>query len=185
MNAATEIESTPSLPELCTVVVIYDDAHTRNRALTACDYLVSQIWEAVELDFHWWRTDFLKDPHMAGIAAQHAVASDFLIVCLNTTDEVSANLEMWFESWIDQRGSRQGAMIDLTAPTATGVSGPHRQAFLHTIARRGMFDHLTAVPEQLEVKSPGTSKRLDTKKLPATEEPSWHSRPPPRFGLNE
>ena len=185
MNAAIETESTSSLPDLCTVVVIYDDSHTRARALTACDYLVSQIWEAVELDFHWWRTDFLKDPQMAGIAAQHAVASDFLIVCLNATDEMSDNLGTWFESWIDQRGCRQGALIDLTASTIAGTATPHRQSLLRAIARRGTFDYLTTLPERPDAGSPVTPKMSDAKKLPTVDQPSWQSRPPSRFGLNE
>ena len=66
MSAAVEKENRSI------VVVIYDDPTTRARALTACDYLVSQHWENVELDFYWWRTDFLDDANMSRAAAHYA-----------------------------------------------------------------------------------------------------------------
>src|SRR6187402_1247350 len=117
-----------------TVVVIYDDSTTRARALTACDYLVSQLWENVELDFYWWRTDFLDDSNMSRAAAHYAIDADFLIICSTGTENVSKTLEEWFESWIRERDKNEGALIDLSVvPEA-----PNRlQSVLQGIAQRG------------------------------------------------
>lgn len=185
MNAAIETGTAPSLPDVCTVVVIYSDGQTRARALTACDYLVSQIWETVELDFHWWRTDFLNDPQMAGVAARHAIAADFLIVCLSPAADVPTTLETWFASWLHQRGSRQGAMIDLNPPTTADILQPERHGSLRAIALRGNFDYLTTIPAQPEAKSSGGDQSPALEKLPALVDSAKDARPPSRFGLNE
>ena len=52
----------------CTVVIVYDDAATRARAMAACDCLIQQCWAEVEFDFQWWRADFLTDAMMAELS---------------------------------------------------------------------------------------------------------------------
>ena len=182
MNAAIEEKDTPSLADLCTVVVIYDNSDTRARALKVCDYLVGQIWGSVELDFHWWRTDFLKDKYMARAAATHAVDSDFLIVA-RSSFEISPTLETWFEDWIDQHRNREGALIDLTTQT---VSNPSSQQpnILREIARRGRFDYLTAAREPADTNTFGSTNVTNSKSTLIDDRLS-HSYPPSHFGLNE
>jgi hypothetical protein len=177
INAANKANTSSPL-DLCTVVVIYDDNATRTRALAACDYLVGQFWENVELDFHWWRTDFLNDPYIARAAAHHAVAADFLIVCLKEPGGRPAALEAWFESWVGKRSNREGALIDLTAATVADRSSSTRRNFLRDVARVGMFDYLTAGPEETETNPPATS-------VNATDDFFGNPRPPSHFGLND
>lgn len=177
MNAASEegITATPS--DLCTVVVVYNDAFTRSRALAACDYLVSQIWESVELDFHWWRSDFLKDPVMAEAAAQKAIEADFIIVSSGATNEIPAALRAWFEAWIGKRTKREGALLDLAA---TQTIDSHHQTMLQEIARRGRLDYLSQPPGHQE---PSLRQSTTTHPVarPSTEPPNPHSH----FGLND
>lgn len=181
MSAALEKKATSGQPDLCTVVVIYDDSASRTRALQACDYLLRQEWENVELDFHWWRTDFLSDPHMGRAAARHAIASDIVIVCSREGNGIPPILGAWFESWIDGRKNHEGAMIDLGA-TRTATRPAHRLT-LQAIAQRGGFDYLTATPEQpgsdfLKSAPPMSSPtRMDDRPAP--------SHPPSHYGLNE
>ena len=185
MNAAIEKESPADPLERCTVVVIYDDVMTRARALSACDCLVNQIWESVELDFHWWRTDFLADPYMADAAAQYSLAADFLIVCSRPAEKVSSTLVNWFESWIGKRNGREGAFIDLTTAkhAANHSHSLGRHDLLRDIARRGSFDYLSVVEPSLSEKTagqpapPNPPRPIDNRLA--------YSRPPSRFGLNE
>jgi hypothetical protein len=178
-------ENTENPFEHCTVLVLYDDHHTRTRALNASDYLVSQLWERVELDFRWWRTDFLKDPFMAEVATHDAIASDILIVCSRQVGKSPTTLEAWFESWIGKRADREGALIDVTVPGLAGGELPGRQQALQEIARRGNFDYLTTAP------APAAKDVQGTSRLPAASFPSpigdWlnESRPPSHNGLNE
>lgn len=173
MSAVVEKESRS------TVVVIYDDPTTRARALTACDYLVSQLWENVELDFHWWRTDFLDDANMSRAAAHYAIGADFLIICSTGTENQSRTLEAWFESWIQERNKHEGALIDLSPLK----NSPHRlPSFLRGIAERGKLDYLAATETSGRNRPPGKIASI----LPAsTDRFMDHSRPPSRFGLNE
>jgi hypothetical protein len=159
-------------PDSCSVVVIYDDRLTRARALRACDFLVSQIWDRVELDFHWWRSDFLKDPQLAEAAAQDARTADFLIVCSRDPEELSPTLESWIETWIDKRAGSRGALIDLTNLRAMGSELLPRESLLRQVAQRGKFDYLTTAPEGNEPSRAAYSTAGGT-------------RPPDRFGLNE
>lgn len=122
---------------------------------------------------------------MAKAAAQHAVVADFLIVCLGATAEIPFSLADWFESWLDQRGSRHGALIDLNPPPSAGISQTEWPDNLRAIAERGNFDYLTTVPEQPEATSSSANQAPDLPKLSAIEDPTRYSRPPSRFGLNE
>ena len=90
MNAAIEDANASNSQDTCNIVVLYDGDHTRTRAMAACDFLVGQFWEDVELNFHWWRTDFLRDAALAKVAALNAIAADFLIVSSDHRDQPSA-----------------------------------------------------------------------------------------------
>ena len=173
MNAALEKENRS------TVVVIYDDPITRARALTACDYLVGQLWENVELDFYWWRTDFLDDANMSRAAAHYAVDADFLIICSSGTENRSKTLEAWLESWIKERDKNEGALIDLSLLPDSS----HRlQSVLREIAERGKFDYLASTETSTSNRSAGRLSSV----LPASADRLLdRSRPPSRFGLNE
>jgi hypothetical protein len=176
MNAAIEDENATSPLDICTVVVIYDDIAARTRAMKAGDYLVKQFWENVELKFHWWRTDFLRDNNLAQVAARNAIAADFLIVCVGDNETASALLEAWFETWITRRTGREGALLDLSSDSPQG-------GFLRELCTRGRFDYLAPAP--VETRSPRTTKAQGMSIPAATEARHRDSRPPSRFGLNE
>jgi len=173
MNASIEAIKSPHDQEVCTIVVLYDDNVTRSRALVACDYLVNQFWPEIELKFHWWRTDFLRDGVLARVAADAAVASDFLILGSASSGELSAALESWFESWLERRGERNGALVDLAASPRSS----DREFFLREVARRGNFDYLTSVPAEVGNSFKDLSPRVDNI--------LGESRPPSHYGLNE
>lgn len=184
MNAAIEAEDTANPLDICTVVVIYDDAIARTRAMTACDYLVNQFWENVELEFHWWRTDFLEDTSLADLAARNAIEADFLIVCVGQNHSASPSLEAWFENWIARRHGREGALLDLSA---INLPGNRQTEFLREICGRGSFDYLTPAPTSATAAAnpswpPG---RQGANLPPELEGRRSHSRPPSHFGLNE
>lgn len=183
MNTAIEEQPTPESDDVCTIVVLYDGDATRARALSACDFLVNQFWKDVELEFHWWRTDFLSDSTFATVASTNAVASDFLIVCLESHREIAPALESWFESWLTKRRDREGALVDLTHKAGSTEKETLIQTFLREISQRGNFDYLTAVPgdgqhsKSENHTAQGYFQRIDD----ILSEP----RPPSRYGLNE
>lgn len=183
MNTAIEEHLTPESSDVCTIMVLYEGDATRARALTACDFLVNQFWKDVELKFHWWRTDFLCDSTLAMAAAANAVAADFLIVCLDSPQQIAPPLESWFESWLNKRIGRDGALVDLTHNIGSFEEFTLIQKFLREVSQRGNFDYLTAIlrdegsPKEENPALKEYFERIDD----ILNEP----RPPSHFGLNE
>lgn len=172
MNATKAEPEARGPAEICSIVVLYDNNTHRARALAACDSLMRQLWQEVELKFHWWRTDFLLDSQLAQLAADDAAAADILIVCTEQTPASMPVLESWLEQWLDRRGETSGALINLLPTSA--VSGPpqSQETLLEEICRRGNFDYLTTINENpLRHSSEKTS--------------SARARPPSHYGLNE
>lgn len=185
MNAAIEDMNASDLKDTCNIVVLYDGDATRARAMAACDFLVKQFWEDVELNFHWWRTDFLEDAALATVAARDAVEADFLIIASEDRHAPAPSLERWFESWLDRRGDHQGALVDLTASRAGQTFGltETRQRFFREICRRGSFDYLTTLAEAgQEFSSPPPPGREVGGII---DDILGNSRPPSHYGLNE
>ena len=185
VNAAIEDMNTSNFKETCNIVVLYDGNATRARAMAACDFLVKQFWENLELNFHWWRTDFLTDIALATVAARDAVAADFLIVCSDNRDQPSPSLERWFESWLDLRGERLGALVDLTVSRAGQTFGltETRQRFFREICQRGRFDYLTTLAEAgSEFTNPSSAP---PKMGGIFDDLQEDFRPPSHYGLNE
>lgn len=177
MNATRPDRESPEFSDVCTIVVLYEGDASRFHAMAACDYLVRQFWAEVELKFHWWRTDFLRDEQLAAVAAVNAVQADFLIISSASAQEFSPELESWFEGWLDRRTDKEGALVDLLPVSQTGPGPTAREQFLHEVCRRGKFDYLTAVPGET-----GESRPALTGIIP---DRSMESRPPSHFGLNE
>lgn len=179
MKAANEEINFPREEEVCSIVVLYDGYRSRARAMSACDYLVKQFWPEVEVKFHWWRTDFLSDLTLAKVAAENVVVADFLIISSESGGELSPALESWFESWLDRRGEREGALVDLVSSPRS----PGRELFLREIGRRGRFDYLTAIPDE---SGSALNSDLPAKRVSSVRDDVFgETRPPSHYGLNE
>lgn len=180
MNAVMPERETPDFQDVCNIVVLYDNDATRTRALAACDYLVQQFWQEVELKFHWWRTDFLSDASLARVAADDAVGADFLIISSENERAFPPQLESWFESWLERRTGVLGALVDLQSAHPPGSNDSAREQFLREIGRRGNFDYLTAIPS-------GAGETTSNVRSPQSGKMNvlGESRPPTHYGLNE
>ena len=187
MNETTEPTAVTKPPEESwSVVVVYDDAETRQRAMKVCDHLVQQFWAEVEFKFHWWRTDFLEDDSMAAAAAADARNADFIVVSSSTERELSPFVKNWFEGWIAQRQGREGAFVDLTETGAVSADHvQHHKAFLRNVARRAAMDYLTKVPSVIKGKLPDSLESVDLRAGQVTSvlDNILHQPPPPHLDL--
>lgn len=163
--------------ETCSIVVIYDGQATRARAMGMGNYLLQQIWSEVELNFHWWRTDFLQDSALAKLAAENAIAADFLIICSGSEHELPFSLSRWFEGWVPRRSDHFGALVDLgtVRDGRTIPSSRLRENFLRELCQQGGFDYLTAFGMSSQTPLMGSN----------FDEVLGGVRPPSHFGLNE
>lgn len=189
MNVTDCVEERLDEKETCTVVVVYEDAITRQRAMAACDFLMQQFWSEVEFDFHWWRADFLEHAFMAHAAAEQAVAADFLIFRSSAENEFSPTLKTWFERWIEDRHGRDGALLNLTTPnlTETGSVRP-MEAFLRGVARRAMLDYFATSPQTMTGTLPSSFEEAEQRAtlISSVLDEILHQPPrPPSFGIND
>lgn len=189
MNVTSQIEEQYRTKEICGVVVIYEDTATRQRAMAACDFLMQQLWSEVEFDFHWWRADFLEHAVMAHAAAEQAAAADFLIICSSAENELSPALKTWFESWIEDRHGRDGALLNLTETdlTKTGTTRS-METFLRGFARRAMLDYFATTPQTVTGTLPSSFEEVERRasQMSSVLDEILNQPPrPPSFGLND
>ena len=188
MNTTIEPKTRTREPEeLWSVVVLYEDAATRQRAMKVCDHLVQQFWAEVEFKFHWWRTDFLEDDTMAATAAADAGNADFIVVSSSAERELSPFVKNWFEAWIAQRQGREGALVDLTKTGAVSAAQTqHNKIFLRNVARRAAMDYLTKVPSVINGKLPDSVESVDLRAGQVTSvlDNILHQPPPPHLDLH-
>jgi hypothetical protein len=144
MKTSTSPSESPPR-EIWSVVVVYEDLPTRERAMVACDHLVNQFWPEIEFKFHWWRTDFLEDDGMALTAGENAAQSDFVVYCGGPEKELSPKTRRWFETWVSDRNGRDVALLDLT-PTGPGVNGhtQEKRTYLRAITQPTSIAYLTS-----------------------------------------
>jgi hypothetical protein len=189
MNATCQIESEFETKAICNVVVIYEDVPTRQRAMSACDFLMQQLWSEVEFEFHWWRTDFLEQPEMAQVAAEQAARADFVIFCCRAEGEVSPGLRAWCERWIEERQGRDGALLNLTEGEAPGADvSSSVETFLRGVARLAMLDYFTTVRQTGAGTLPGSFEEVERRasEISSVLDEILHQPPrPPSFGLND
>ncbi len=189
MNEPSTTKLTSSVAgETWSVVVLYEDKSTRDRAMTTCDRLVQHFWTEVEFDLRWWRTDFLVDPNMAQTAALDAREADILIFC--SSDAVfSPTILQWFDRWVDARSGREGMLLDLTHASASpaAIATP-KQNHLRHFAHRARLDYLKHLPPQIAGSLPDSwqSARARAGQLTAVLDDILKKLPPPsHYGLNE
>lgn len=189
MNVTSHAAEQTEEKEACNVVVVYQDSATRQRAMDACDFLMHKFWSEVEFDFHWWRADFLEQEALAQTAAEQAANADFLIVCSSPTHPLSPALKRWFESWIEIRHGRDGALLDLTESGLTEAGAPQTTGnFLRGIARRAMLDYFTTAQHTLMGTLPASYEEVDeraSQRSSVLDEILNHPPRPPSFGLND
>lgn len=175
--------------EAWSVVVLYEDKASRERALVTCDRLVKRFLKEVGFDFHWWRLDFLVDPGMARTAALDAREADIIIFSLVPEGELSPNVLQWVEQWADQRGDREGMLLGLPHAATPGAAPVTRKQFrLREIASRAGLDYVTHFPPQFSGVLPDSWQSAETRADQVTavlDEILNRLPPPPRFGRND
>jgi len=184
MNATRPTPETGESKETWIIVVLYDDAATRQRAMDVCDHLAQRFWSEVDLKFHWWRTDFLEDAGMAATAADNSCDADFILVSIVPDREISPEVRQWFEAWITRREGREGALVDLTAAIGASPLATQRKGlFLREAAHRAGMDYLAHFPSALNRSLPDSfeSASLRATQITTVLDSILHHSPPPRL----
>jgi hypothetical protein len=183
------VPTTKSGEETWSVMVLYEDKPTRDRAMALCDRLVKDFWSDVEFDFHWWRTDFLDDPRMAQTAAADATASDIFIFSSSPETGLSPMSLKWFEDWSGKREARAGMFLDLPGAAASASqSVQQKHVRLREVAERAHLDYFNRIPPPFSGAILNSRQNVEVRanEISTVLDDILHRIPPPtHFGLNE
>jgi hypothetical protein len=189
MNENTGDNAVSASSEPCSVVVLYEDAFTRDQALALCARLRQQWGGEVDFDFSFWKLAFLRDALMAKAAGYAAVRADLLIFSAQYQGEWPADVKQWLETWLAARAARTGALI----PLIQGAAGweqtvSSKQTFLCELARRAKMDCL--VQDLAPLVGPDAVS-FDTLLQSSLQSPAFPPGPPAsdtayfQWGINE
>jgi hypothetical protein len=133
------------------VVVVHEDLTARQRAVGFCDQLVGEYWERCEFEISWCPFDSLEEVTAARDAAAEAARADVILFSAASEGDFPGAVKAWIESWLAQRGEREGILIALMEPVgeASTQEGP-RHRCLRNAAHHGAMDYLTHVPQNLD-----------------------------------
>lgn len=132
------------------VVILFEDVPTREKAVKFCDQLVEQHWRENEFGMTWLPFSALSDSNAAMDALEKSCGADIVIFAARPEGPIPPVVTEWVESWLANRGEREGTLAGVmeTGPTQTGwVAEKH--SWLRGIAHRAGMDYLTEVPQDL------------------------------------
>src|SRR5438045_4281282 len=132
----------------CSIVVIYQDMEAREEAVKFCDRLIERFWGGYEFDVNWWAVDALSEARAARDASVKAVEADLMVFASGAEAEIPAAVKEWIETWVSQRGDREGALVGLMDPGPGGALA-QKFVYLRNVAHRGGMDYLTQAPQEL------------------------------------
>ena len=164
------------------IVVIYEDAATRENAVRVCDHLVKRFWAEGELDVNWWSCAMLEEPVQACQGVEKAVQADLIILSLRRDRELASSVSEWIEGWLAQRGEREGALVDLTGQDVeAGGAAAERHIYLRHAAHRGWMDYLTREPETISWSMPDSPESVTARadRVTSVLDEILHTQPTP------
>ena len=136
------------MKEQCEILIVYEDAITRAEAVRFCDSLVQKFWSRNNFQIEWCPFTDLQSEASSNKHCESATTANILIFALRPEAGTSKHLHTWVESWLDQRGEREGTLIGLLdTPMAGDAEGPY--GFLRQVAHRAGMDYVTQIPNSI------------------------------------
>jgi hypothetical protein len=177
----------PLMPEVFSVVVLYEDRETRDRVLDASRHMEAQVGDEIALKFSWWKFDFLNDSRLAEQAAQATILADMLLVSAHPGHGLPLAFSDWVETWLPRRGYRESVLVALIGSEHDSLNDAACQ-YLRTVAARAQMDYL-AKPfvfssNTMENLNDSLLHRAETK-TPVLDDILSQTRPPSHWGINE
>ena len=174
------------------LVVAYEDALTRERALKLYDHLAQQLLNDYDFQCSWWKFDHLQNTTLRSRAADAAVEANMVILSLRARPELSPVQRAWMEDWLPRRDNSKAALVALIA----GSGKPENEAapmltHLQNAARQGRMDFFTQGYDASQAKQDSLVDQVDqiTKRTgvvtPVVHQILQQPMSTPRWGINE
>jgi hypothetical protein len=132
------------------VVILYEDAQTREKAVKFCDQLVERFWANCEFRLTWMDFSALHDPNAARDAHAKARGADVIVFATRPEGPVPGVVTDWVERCLANRTDREGTLAGLieSSTILTGWAA-EKHAWLRSVAHRAGMDYLTDVPHDI------------------------------------
>jgi hypothetical protein len=165
------------------VVVIYEDAATRQQAVSFCDDLVERFWARFHFEISWWSCSELQSARSSRNAAAKAIESDLVLLATCPGKDLPPELKDWIEGWVSQRTAGGGSLVALmdAGAVANGFA-VQKYIYLRDVAHFAGMDYLTQMPQSISSRSIPDSldsynKRAD--KVTSVLDEILHRKAPP------
>jgi len=159
------------------VVVIYENPATRERAVAFCDRLVERFWARLGFDISWWSFSLLEDANSSREATDRAAEADLVLFATESEGAFPLRVTTWIETWLDQRGDREGALVALL-PEEVSREAIDNHLYLRRIAHRAGMDYLTGIPQSLSRPFPDSPESYSERAAQVTSLLEEILRPP-------
>lgn len=173
------------------LVITYDDAATRRRAMQLYDHLAQQLLEDYDLQCSWWRIEHFHNPVLSEQAAQAAAQASMIILALRGDRPLPPMLKAWLPRWLDRKGDQKSALVVLLCTDDQANADTwHLRNYLRQIAQEARMDFfahtypLTLVSDQPAETGETVARRARTSS-PLFEEFLEEPAYIPRWGINE
>jgi len=155
LTSQAEMESGAKL--LRRVIVVYENAAGREKALGFCDQLTLLHRAEAEFDVQWLSLAQLSSPQPPVNKIEQAAAADWLVFAVDSAGDFPQGLKLWLDRWVGKRSDREGTLVGLIS----GVSNPCelaclKEVYLRHVAHRAGLDYLTQMPPLTQWADPGS-----------------------------
>ncbi|HEY5910257.1 MAG TPA: hypothetical protein VJA21_06595 [Verrucomicrobiae bacterium] len=128
------------------VIVIYECAETRETAVAFCDRLVERFWARFGFEVSWVPYEKLADKASASEAAASAAGADLVVFAHTHNQEPPLSVKRWIESWLKERGEKEGTLVALSTPPPPEGTCPVSQSYFRRLAHRAGMDFAAELP---------------------------------------
>lgn len=169
---------------VCAIVVLYEDNSSRDAAIHLCKTLEKIFHQDLDFETTWCRFKYFSDPTVAAEAAQIASQADLIIVSIQRAQDLPLEVKAWFERWLPDRESNDGALVLLQ----TSEDAPSQQnlqtSYLYLLAQRANLDYLSLSNADSSISTDRIPENLPLSQ-PLGLDSTHNSQHYPRFGINE
>jgi len=103
----------------------------------------------------WWPFTVLEEASSANEAALKAACADLILFSATPEGDFPPAVIAWIETWLHQRGDREGMLVGLMDPLADPTGGEgQKHHCLRNAAHHGAMDYLTQVPQDIAFSIP-------------------------------
>jgi len=141
------LESSPK--ETCQVIVLFEDIASREFVARSSKDLSEPVQPGGPLEVCWFSLSALAEAGTARDLAHRAARADFIIFAGARAGDWPSEVKLWMETWISQRGEREGAIVGIVIPenpAAPVEIASLKEVYLRHAAHRAGMDYLCQVP---------------------------------------